>query len=79
MGMRCDIAPMAIIPHPDETLPLSPAAKSLRVPVGWLRAEVEAGRLPALIAGRSILIHVPTVAELLKARAKQGEGAANDG
>lgn len=60
--------------HPTDPLPLNLAARCLRVPAGWLRDEVEAGRVPALIAGRSILVHVPTVAALLADRAKGGEG-----
>jgi hypothetical protein len=35
-----------------------------------LRDEIEAGRIPSLIAGRSVLVHVPTVAALLAERAK---------
>lgn len=56
--------------HPNEPLPLHIAARRLRVPAQWLREEVEAGRLPALRAGRAILIHVPTVASVLAERAK---------
>lgn len=55
---------------PSEPLPLSTAARCLCVPTGWLRAEIEAGRIPALIAGRSVLVHVPTVLPLLTERAK---------
>jgi len=36
----------------------------------WLRDEVEAGRIPALIAGRAVLVHVPTVATIIAERAK---------
>ena len=54
---------------PTEPLPLSKAAFCLRVPTRWLRAEIEAKRLPALIAGRAILVHVPTVAKILAQRA----------
>ena len=56
--------------HPNEPLPLHIAARHLRVPARWLRDEIEAGRLPALRAGRAILIHVPTVAAFLAERAK---------
>jgi hypothetical protein len=55
---------------PIEPLPLNKAARCLRVPSKWLREEVEAGRLPALRAGRAILIHIPTVAKLLSKRAQ---------
>jgi hypothetical protein len=61
-----------------EALPISVAARYLCVPAQWLRHEVESGRLPALVAGRNILIHVPTVAALLAERAK-GESRDNDG
>lgn len=47
------------------------------MPVRWLRDEVVGGRLPGLIAGRVILIHVPTVAKCLAERAKSSEGGSN--
>ncbi|RMH23665.1 MAG: hypothetical protein D6693_11075, partial [Planctomycetota bacterium] len=57
-------------------VPLNVAARCLRVPAGWLRDEIDAGRLPALIAGTAVLVHVPTVLDLLAERAKgqQREG-----
>ena len=54
---------------PSDPLPLNLAARYLRVPADWLRDEIDAGRIPALIAGRSVLVHVPTVAVLLAERA----------
>lgn len=61
--------------YPQESVPLNVAARCLRVPAHWLRDEIEAGKLPALIAGNKILVHVPTVAPLLDERAaKGGEG-----
>ena len=57
-------------PHPIEPIPLNKAARCLCVPAQWLREEVETGRLPGLKAGKAILIHVPTVAQLLAERAK---------
>lgn len=63
-------------PHPDDPLPLNIAARCLRVPARWLREEIEEGRLPALIAGTAILVHVPTVAARLTERAK---GASPEG
>lgn len=59
---------------PTDPLPLNLAARFLRVPAGWLRNEIEAGRIPALIAGRSMLVHVPTVVALLTQRAKGDSG-----
>lgn len=65
-------------PHPTEPVPLNVAARCLRVPARWLRDEIEAGRLPALIAGSAVLVHVPTVAALLVERAKGGSGKGGD-
>ncbi len=64
---------MANTDYPREPVPLNIAARCLRVPAGWLRAEIDAGRLPALIAGRSVLVHVPTVLPLLTKRAQGKE------
>jgi hypothetical protein len=61
--------------HPNEPLPLHIAARHLRVPARWLRDEIESGRLPALRAGRAILVHVPTVATALVERAKAERAA----
>jgi hypothetical protein len=44
-------------------------------PARWLRDEIDAGRIPALIAGNKRLVHLPTVAALLADRAKRGTGA----
>jgi len=55
---------------PTDPVPLNLAARCLRVPARWLREEIIAGRLPALIAESAILVHVPTVATLLTERAK---------
>ena len=58
-------------PHyPEESVPLNVAARCLRVPRQWLRLEIIAGRLPALVAGSATLVHVPTVAAILTERAK---------
>lgn len=62
-------------PFPDDPVPLNIAARCLRVPARWLRNEVHTGRVPALIAGTAILIHVPTVLPLLAERAKGVAGA----
>ena len=70
MGTVLDDSSMENTPHPSEPLPLNKAARCLCVPARWLRDEVEAGRLPGLRAGRAILVHVPTVAQLLAERAK---------
>lgn len=65
-----DASGMERNPYPTEPVPLNVAARCLRVPAGWLRDEIEAGRLPALIAGSAVLVHVPTVLDLLAERAK---------
>jgi len=64
--------------HPSDPAPLNVAARCLRVPARWLRDEIEAGRLPALRAGRAILIHVPTVAASLAERAKAERAEGGD-
>ena len=65
--------------YPEELLPLNLAARCLRVPMQWLSGEIEAGRLPALRAGRATLVHVPTLAPLLAERAKgESSSPAND-
>lgn len=61
---------MVICTSQSEPLPLNRAARCLRVPARWLRDEVNAGRIPALVAGTRVLIHLPTVAALLAERAK---------
>ncbi len=55
--------------------PLSQLARRLRVPVRWLRAEAEAGRLPAVRAEKQFLFDAETVERLLLERAT-GDGRA---
>jgi hypothetical protein len=62
---------------PSDPLPLNLAARFLRVPARWLRDEIEAGRIPALIAGRAVLVHIPTVVVILTERAKSGSEVAH--
>ena len=64
--------------HSTDPLPLNLAARCLRVPARWLREEIDSGRIPALVAGRSVLVHVPTVAALLAERAKGETGVNRD-
>jgi len=54
--------------HP---LPVNRAARALQVPAKWLRDEVTAGRLPGVNAGGQILVHVPSVREVLTQRASR--------
>ena len=63
--------------YPKEAVPLNVAARHLRVPARWLRDEIEAGNLPALIAGSKVLVHIPTVAALLVKRAATDNGGAS--
>lgn len=44
------------------------AATRLGVPIAWLRAETEAGRLPALHAGKRVLVNVEAVERALLER-----------
>jgi hypothetical protein len=60
---------------PTDPVPLNIAARCLSVPAYWLRQEIESGRIPALVAGRAILVHTPTVAQMLTERAKREGGA----
>lgn len=53
-------------------LPLGPTARRLRVPVKWLREEAEAGRVPHLKAGTSLLFDFDAVERVLLDRARQG-------
>lgn len=58
--------------HLEQPIPVSRAARLLRVPVGWLKTECLEGRVPCLQAGRAILVVLPAVAAALAARAKEG-------
>ena len=53
-------------------MPLGLMARQLRVPVAWLRAEAEAGRISHLRAGRQLLFDPTTVEAELLARAQRG-------
>ena len=77
-GTVADGPRMAETQHPSEPTPLNRAARLLRVPARWLREEIDAGRIPALVAGRATLVHVPTVAAILAQRAKAGKAVARD-
>lgn len=56
-------------------VPLRLAATSLGVPVSWLRSEVEAGRVPAVRAGRRWLVHLDRAREVLSRLAEDGEAS----
>lgn len=50
-------------------LPVGPMARRLRVPVAWLKAEADAGRVPSLRAGKAYLFSPEAVEKALVARA----------
>lgn len=56
---------------PTRLLPVGPAARWLRVPTAWLRAEADAERVPCLKAGRKYLFDVGEVEKVLAERARQ--------
>jgi hypothetical protein len=56
--------------HPPQLVPLRVAARWLRVPTAWLRAEAEAGRIPCLRAGAAILCDPAVVETALLDRAR---------
>ena len=51
-------------------LPVGPMARIFRVPVAWLRAEAEAGRVPCLKAGKALLFDPEAVERVLLERAQ---------
>ena len=57
----------------DTLLPLSIAARRLRVSVGWLKAEAESGRVPALRTGKTFLVSLEAVEATLLERARHGD------
>jgi hypothetical protein len=52
-------------------VPLNVAARWLRVPLRWLRAEAEAGRVPCLRADDQILCDYEAIEAVLLKRARQ--------
>jgi hypothetical protein len=58
-------------------VPLNRAARWLHVPLKWLLAEAEAGRIPCLRAGRRILCDLAAVEEVLLQRAGREERPAD--
>lgn len=52
-------------------LPAGPMARRLRVPVRWLKAEAEAGRIPHVRADRVLLFDPETVEAVLLDRARK--------
>jgi len=54
-------------------LKLSHAARMYGVPVGWLKEQVEAGRIPAVRAGQIYLVKPKKVEEFLLQQAEGGQ------
>lgn len=58
--------------HPsNDLLPIGPMARRLRVNVGWLSDEADAGRVPCLKAGKRYLFAPEAVERVLAERASQ--------
>jgi hypothetical protein len=53
-----------------ELLPLARAARRIGVPIRWLRAEAEAGRVPCLRAGARYLFDLGALTATLAERAR---------
>jgi hypothetical protein len=56
---------------PSQLVPLRVAARWLQVPAAWLQAEAEAGRVPALLAGKIFICDFPAVEDALLERARR--------
>ena len=50
---------------------LSGLARELKLPIHWLKAETDAGRIPCLRAGRKRLFNIEAVLKVLAERAAQ--------
>jgi len=59
-------------------IPLGPMARRMHVTARWLRGEAEAGRIPALRAGRTLLFAPEAVEAVLVERARQAADNATD-
>jgi len=57
---------------PTTFVPLAETADRLGFSVSWLRAEVEAGRIPAVRAGRRWFVHFERAKAILAERAGAG-------
>ena len=60
-------------------LPLNRVARYLRLPIRWLQAEAEAGRVPCLRAGNAILCDPVAIEAALLERARQPVNAEDRG
>ena len=60
--------------HTSTFVPLPKAACQLGVPESWLKSQANSGKLPAIRAGRRILIHLDGARSTLAAQAKSHTG-----
>ena len=67
------MALVSLVDEKRDLIPLTTEARRLRVSSKWLREEAEAGRIPALRAGKTFLVHPPSVEAALIQRAKGEE------
>ena len=58
-------------------VPLGVMARLVHVPTRWLRAEAEAGRIPALRAGDRFVFCPDVVSRIVAERAAQASGEAS--
>ena len=56
-------------------LPARVIAHRLGVPMSWVKAEAEVGRLPSLRVGRTVLFDLDAVRETILRRAGEGSAA----
>jgi hypothetical protein len=61
-----------------QLVPIRLVARWLRVPVRWLRAEADAGRIPCLRADNQFLCDLEAVEAVLLERARQPSPAKED-
>ena len=57
--------------HSTIYIPLRQLARDTGLPVAWLKAEAEAGRIPSLRVGRRLLFDSKVVKRTLRQRAKR--------
>jgi len=55
-------------------VPVRHAAAELGVPLAWLKREAEAGRIPAVQAGKRWLVHLKRTRAALTVRAEKAGG-----
>jgi hypothetical protein len=59
---------------PPRPVTLHKAARSLGLPIDWLREEASAGRVPCLRAGDRYLFDLEQLRELILDRVRRGDG-----